>query len=891
MRDNSMIAKVPKPPRFAKWLLSRMTKYQENHSITGDVEEVFYVIAKEDGAFKAYLWYWYQSLVSFLLYFLYISKWRMVMLQSYLKIAFRTYFRNKVITVVNLYGLALGMAAFIIIVLYVSYETSFDKFHPNSQNIYRIQYKNYRNGELIINQASAVPAIAHVLKDNFSEVTAYARATRQFLEYAAFTYNEDITFRENRIFVATPSFLTMFNFPLINGDPETALSGPLRAVMTESTAKRYFGNEDPLGKIITYNSKHDFEVTGVCQDIPVNSHFKFDVLLSYLSLSYTAHIDPSGEEAETDWNWGGFYTYVALKPGADPLSLQERLNQRVAEVRGGEWKKNSIRQEFLLQPLEDIHLYSSLTGEVIPNEQGNEEAIKVLKVIAAFILILAWVNYINISTSRAMERAREVGIRKISGAIRKELTRQFFLEYIGIILVALFLSILIVISVNPYLFGLTGAHLSLESFFQSDFWVKLTVLFVSGTLMVGFYPAAVMSAFKPATILKGKLTRSIPGVRMRKFLVTLQLAVSVALIAGTFIVFQQMSFMLNKDLGIDMEQTLVAHAPGMNEAPPPVWSNNLDAFRQDIAKYPLVSNVTTATSVPGQNIFWGHYFRKQEDDPRLALSMKMVGIDDNFIPSFGIKLVAGRNFSQSIKSDEQAMILNESAVKELGYANPEKAINRKVIMRRREWMVIGVMGDYNHHSLKVRPFPIVYLQSGNRGFVAVKLVMENLDKTIALLKDKWKQYFPGIPFDYFFLDESFNRNYRSEQIFRRVFTLFTGLTVLIACMGLFALASLNAVQRTKEIGIRKAMGASASAIYSLLSKEFLRLVLFASVFAIPLTYFQMNKWLGNFAYRIRIEWWFFAASWALVSAVVLLTVSLQTLRAAGANPVNALRYE
>ncbi len=885
-----MSDKTPKPPRFARWLFKRMSKYQENYAIVGDVEEVFLMMCNEESYLKACVWYWYQCLVSLYLYNLYLLRWRAVILKSYFTIAFRTYSRNKTVTIVNILGLAMGMAAFLFLVLYVSYEQSYDSFHANSANIYRLQYNYYEEGEHIRAMATSVPAIATGLKENFAEVEDYARATRQFLEYAAFAHNKDVSFRANRVFMVTPSFLSVFDFPLIEGDPSAALSGPFKAVITESMAKRYFGAENPIGKGITYNNRYDFEITGVSQDVPANSHIKFDVLLSYRSLSSIARLEKDSDRGERDWRWTGFYTYVALKPSTDPQAFQKKIDLWLESERSEAWKKDHYRQEFLLQPLEDIHLFSNLAEEAIPEEQGDGHAVKVLSLIAVFILLLAWVNYINISTSRALERSKEVGIRKVSGAYRKELVRQFFFEYIGIISVAAVFTVLIVWELRPYFAQLAGADLSFRFLFRSPFWLDLTLLFIAGTLIAGLYPAFVLSAFKPVVILKGRLMKSVKGIRMRRFLVTSQLAISVALIAGTFIVFHQISFMLNKDLGIDIDQALVVHAPGMNMAPPPVFTNNLSAFRNETAKHPRILSVTTTTSVPGKEILWEKYIRKFEDHPSMAFPIKIVGIDYDFIPAFHVRLLAGRNFAESFTADEHALILNEAATRELGYDNPQAVINRKVNMWGRDWNIIGVL-DYHQQSLKTTQTPIAYLLSGNRGFVVLKLNPQDLPETMAWISDTWETHFPGIPYDYFFLDESFNRSYKKDRMFSQIVVLFSALTIFIACLGLFALASHNSVERTKEIGIRKAVGASARNIYVLLSKEFLRLVLIASLVAIPFTYYQMNKWLENFAYRIHIQWWVFVVSWAIVSAVVLLTISYQSFKAALANPVDALRYD
>jgi len=879
------------PPRLARWLLRRLTRYQENYSITGDVEEVFFLFYKEDGYLKAALWYWHQTLASLFIYTLYMLRLRAVLLKNYFKIAFRSYYRNKGTTVVNLIGLAIGVAAFFIIMLYLSYEKSYDKFFLNSKNIYRIQYRYLKDGEERFSTAVTVPAIAGALKQNFSEVIDYARLTREFLEYCAFSNDKNISFRENRVFVATPSFLSIFDFPLLKGERETALSEPLQIVLTESSAKKYFPETDPMGKILTYNGKHDFEVTGVCQDVPRNSHIKFDVLLSYQSLPFIAHISSSGEEAETDWNWNGFYSYVALQPGTDPELFQAKVDKWLERTRGEEWRKNRFRQEFPLFPLEDIHLFSHMEKEMEPEQQGNGEALGVLAVVAYFILALAWINYINLSTSRSLERAQEVGIRKVSGASRKELIKQFFLEYIGLSLVAAFLAAILALQAKSYITQITGAELSFRYMLSSGSWRSLVWVFIGGTLTAGLYPASVLSAYKPVAVLKGKLIGSTGGIRLRRFLVTTQLAVAIAMIGGALIAYQQIFYILHKDPGIDIEQILVLHAPGTNMPPQPIFSNNFSAFKEDINSYGKISDFTTTTSVPGKEVLWSQFIRRIEDDPKQAFSIKSVGIDFDFVTTFGVELLTGRNFSKNFTTDENAMLLNETAVSILDYSGPEDAIGREVSLRRRTYNIIGVLKDYNQLALKALPVPMIYLLSPNRGFVALKIAAEDVENTIGSIKKKWQNHFPGIPFDYFFLDESFNMHYQNDRRFSQIFTIFSGLTIIIACLGLFGLASLNTVQRTKEIGIRKALGASSRSIYSLLSKEFMRLVFYAGLIGIPLTYYLMSKWLGNFIYRIDLEWWHFIFSGIFVAVFVLLTISYQTFTAAAAAPVKALRYE
>jgi len=878
--------------RILEKMLSRLIKARDRESLLSDLEEIYLGIVEDRGRAAANVWYLKQILVSIPPVAGNKFYWFGLMFKNYCVLAFRKYARQKTMTLILVAGLAIGLAAFVIIELYISYETSFDTFHTHSRSIYRIQHNTYRQGELQTESAKTVPAVAVALKHNFSEVEDYVQVSRSFLEYAAFACGDDIAFRAQRIFIVTPSFLRLFDFHILKGDPKTALSEPLQAVLTASTARSHFGEEDPLGKTIIYNNKHPFKISGVCEDTPSNSHIQFDVLLSFASIPYAApRVNSALEAPETDWHTSSFYTYIRLRKDTDPRKFEAKVNRWLGETLADNWSATGSRMELRLQPLEDIHLYSRLPHELEPDSQGNGEAIRVLKLIAVFILILALVNTINMSTARSLERAREVGIRKVAGAYRQQIIKQFLFEYLGLNLMAAVLAVLLVSTFLPYFSRVTYSDLSFRFLFQSENLPTVLWLLLGGALLTGMYPAVLLSAFQPANVMKGNLARSAGGIRVRRFLVTLQLTVSVALIAGTLIVYRQIDFMLSRDPGIDIEQSLVIHAPGTNEPPPEAFSSHFQAFRVDVSDHPDVLSFATTTAVPGEEVLWGHVFRRLEDHPQDTHNINLVGIDHSFIPSFGIRLLVGRNFSETVSGDDETVILNRAAVRILGFKDPEAAVKGRIVWRGRVMPVVGVIENYNQLSPKESPIPLVYLYSPDRGFVSLKIRSQELTRTVAWLKDRWQHHFPGIPFDYFFLDQFFHRHFSNDHRFGRVFALFSALTIVIACLGLFALASYNAVQRTKEIGIRKAMGASIRDVYLLLSKEFLRLAAAAGILALPFTYFQMQRWLEDYVFHISLQWWFFAASWGGVVLVVLLTISYQSLRAAAADPVDALWHE
>jgi putative ABC transport system permease protein len=872
-------------------ILLRLIKSRDRESFRSDLKELYLDLRERKGKVYADLWYLTQILKSIPPALGNKCFWFGIMIKSYIIVASRNFNKRRTHSILNIAGLALGISACILILQYISYESSYDKFHLDSKNIYRVQYNFFSNGEKRYASAAAVPAIGRALKDYFVEVKDYARATREFIEYSAISYDNDISFREKKVLVVTPSFLTLFSFPMIDGDPRSALKEPFTAVMTQTTARRYFGDEDAIGKKITYNGEHDFTITGICKDVPANSHLKFNILFSYNSIDDLFPFESAGIQSEVDWQWHGFYTYISLNPGTNIVSLQEKINNWIKDKRGQDWKNQNIYQEFILQPIEDIHLHSNLLKEVEPTEQGNRDAISVLSIIAVFILLLAWINYVNITTSRSMDRVKEIGIRKIAGAEIGEIVRQLFSEALLTNLFALLLAIILIVLLrNPYE-QLTGIELSFKILLKSNFFLLFIGIFMLGTCLSGLYPAIVLASTQPVSILKGIIYRPGKGIIVRKILVAVQLVISIALITSTFIIFKQVAFMLHKDLGIDLEQTLVLCGPGTNSPPPAVYANNFDAFHEEILRHSQVLDLTTATSVPGEEVFMGKHFRRIEESPSKSTSIYIVGIDPNFIPLFDINLLGGRNFSDSIKSDERAVILNEAALTLLGYENYNQALNHEVVMRGMAWKVIGVISNYNQFSLKTHPMPLVYLLYNNIGFVAIKIKTQDIHYTIKTLERTWKRYFPWIPFDYFLLEDSFNRQYEDDQKFSNIFTFFSILAILIACLGIYALTSLYAVQRSKEIGIRKAVGASVYNVIMLLSKDYIKLVLYSGFMAIPISLYHMYSWLQNYAYRINVTIWFFLISWIMTLIIVIFTIGIQTYKTARANPVDALRYE
>ncbi|MEQ9305776.1 MAG: FtsX-like permease family protein, partial [Marinoscillum sp.] len=658
-------------------------------------------------------------------------------------------------------------------------------------------------------------------------------------------------------------------------------------------ARKYFNRTDVVGEKINFSTwlELQLEITGVTTDVPENSHLKFDFLISYETLNAQTQRDDGTISSESSWGWYDFNTYVELADNTETKTFDRKFQELVMEERNEVFEKYQFHAEFPLQPITDIHLYSNLLQESEPEEQSDGEAVFFLSIIAFFILIIAWINYINLSTARSMERAKEVGIRKTMGAYKKQLIYQFLSEAFVLNFIALIIGLLIVIGGIGYFNRLTGSLLSLEFLISSQFWLIAIGVFTLGVLLSGLYPAFVLSSFKPTSVLKGKLSGNKAGKTLRRALVTFQFAASVALIAGTLIVYQQLNHMRNIDLGFNLTNTLVIEGPQIQEGDS-LYASKLSAFKNSLREQHNITNVTASSNVPGDEIFWTNNIRKQEDPDSQSKTIYIAGVDHEYFPTYDITLLAGRNYEKSHPTDTGAIILNKSAIQFLGYPNPESAINQKVHFWGTSKTIIGVVDDYRQMSAKSNVAPIVFpLIKDGSGFYTLSLTGSNFYETLTYTQEVFAQFFPEDPFDYFFLDQFFNRQYNNERNFSRVFTLFAVFGVIVACLGLFGLSSFTALQRTKEIGIRKALGSSLRGIVFLLSREFLILIGLANLIAWPLIYLVMENWLNNFATRITVNLWVFLISGFIVLVTAVCTVGYKTLSTAKSNPVKALRYE
>ncbi len=821
------------------------------------------------------------------------------MLKNYFKIALRSILKNKFFTIVNVLGLATGIAAFLLLIQYVSFEKGYDDFVVDSDYIYRVRLDQYSNGEIGISSAENYPGVGPAMKADIPGVEDYARLYNVgYKNNVVISYEEEgnqpIKFKLRKFLYADSSFLPLFGYKLIKGDVESALAKPNTAVISEKHAKMYFGDADPIGKILRLQADDNFNedciITGVFQDLPENTHLKFEILFSYNTL-YTRG-DWAPQIYDRSWNRKNMFTYVKLAKNADPKEIESKLPELVNKYSPTLAERN--REDILiLQPLKSIHLHSNLSEE--PEINGDAESVSSLGLIAIFILIIAWVNYINLATAKAVERANEVGVRKVMGAFKNQLLGQFLLESAIINFLSILIAVLFVILAIPLFNRISGHSFTIVQFFNPTSIALIIGLWGVGTLLSGLYPAFVLSSFNPVSVLKGKLMTNKGGILLRRSLVVLQFITSIGLIAATIIVFNQVEFMRNQNIGLDIDRVLVIERPGIIPEDSEDFFDNVDVFRNELKDNSAVQYMSMSKTVPGnQRELKARVKLYGQSNDELKV-LRYNSMDYEFLDLFKMEVIAGRGFSADYPSDiDTAMIITKSAVQLLGFDKPEDAIGQTISLPvfRLDGIIVGVVNDFNQVSLQEVQEPTVfYCMRYNGEYYSIRLNTENLPQAIAQIKQSWDKAFPGNPFVYFFLDDYFNRQYANEQHFGDLFAVFSILAIFICCLGLFGLSAYTAQQRTKEVGIRKVLGSSINNIFILLSKEFVYLILIGTLIAIPLTYYLMDQWLASFAYKQPIAWWVFIVSGLSVIIVALITVSFQTVKAATVNPVNSLKYE
>lgn len=810
------------------------------------------------------------------------------MLTNYFKIAWRNLIRNKAFSAINIWGLAIGVAACLLILQYVMFELSYDNFHTKGDRIYRVLQDRYDKGKLSTQWAGGAQAAGNSFKAAFGEVEDYVKVLKGRAMIA--DYGEK-SLKVERVFTASESFFKIFSYPLLAGNINTVLAEPNTVVLSESVAKRLFGNENPMGKTIKLNQERAVKVTGVYQDMPANTHLHADLLIPHVTFIKDMGKDNNPDQA---WMWDGALSYLLLRPDrngepANPKALEAKFVPYIQKTIGAELKKYDADAIYTLQPLRDIHLYSHFMEEAEPN--GDGKTVYLLLGIAFFIVVIAWVNYINLATARAVNRAKEVGVRKAVGSLRGQLIRQFMTESVLLNGLAVGLALLLVIVALPIFNQLSGQELSFSFLISSRFWLPLIGLFVIGAFLSGLYPAFVLSGYRPVSVLKGKVSTSRQGIVLRKSLVVFQFAASLFLLVGTLAVFKQIQFMRAQSLGLNIEQTLVINPPIIKTDS--TFMRKMLAFKEELLRRSDIRSITASTVVPGQASDWNAGgIRLKGTDESKSKQYRIIGVDYDFLKTFDLKLVAGRNFSKEFGADPKALIFNKKAVRQLGFDQPEQAIGKQIEFWGETYTLVGVTDNFHQQSLRDAYEPLILrLIPDVRGYFSIKVAGRELTSTIDEVRSEWNRFFPGNPFEYSFLDERFNEQYRADQRFGQVFGLFTGLAILVACLGLFGLASFTTAQRTKEIGIRKVLGASVGEIVQMLYREFALLILLAFVVATPLAWYAVSQWLQSYAFRTDIQWWLFLVPFVMVLLIALLTVSFQSLKAALMNPITSLRTE
>jgi putative ABC transport system permease protein len=805
------------------------------------------------------------------------------MFKNYLKIAFRNLWKNKAFSAINIIGLATGLAVCLLIVLYVVDELSYDKYNVNADRIYRIEGDLFFNGSQFSSASAPEPLALTLLKD-YPQIEQMVR----------FNYPGDILIKkgdaniqDHHAVFADSTFFKMFTIPMVAGNPSTALNEPNSIVIDETTAKKYFNSTDVVDKFLYVDNSTNCKITGVIKDIPQQSHFHFSFIRP-LRDTYRGNAD--------NWLSNNVQSYILVKPGLTQATAQGFVDATInnylskqlqavvnTSLKDLQQKGNHFR--YPLMPLTAIHLNSNKSYEFEAN--GNKAYVYIFSVIAIFILLIACVNFMNLSTARSANRAKEVGIRKVAGSARSHLIIQFLTESVLLSFFSLLIALILAALLLPLFNQLAGKEMFASSLYSS--WllpVLMALVFVVGCI-AGSYPAFYLSSFQPIEVLKGKIAKGFKISWLRSSLVVFQFSISIILIVGTIVIYNQLDYIRSRKIGYNRDQVLVLHNTY-------TLDKQANAFRESLLNIPGVENATVTSDIPtGQNFNQNGWFRDATFDATKAIIMTNFYIDENYVPTLGMEMAKGRNFSKDFPSDSTGIILNEAAVNLLGFKDPLKETMYRPDNDNKPaaFHVVGVVKDFNYNSMHDKVGPLVMELANNTGSISLRINSKNIPSLIRSIESKWNSMAPGQPFSYTFLDADFNSVYNAEQRTGKLFISFAVFAIFIGCLGLFGLVSYAAEQRTKEIGIRKVLGAKVSGIVTMLSKDFAKLVLVASFIAFPVAWWAMSKWLQSFAYRINISLWVFVAAGLTAIVIALITVSFQAIKAAIANPVKNLRTE
>ncbi len=807
------------------------------------------------------------------------------MIKNYLKIALRNLWKSKGFSFINIFGLAIGIAVCLLIMLFVIDEVSYDKYNKKADRIYRVDGDVKFGGTHFI-LAVAPDPMGPTLKKDYPQVEQYVR----FRDRGGFRIkkgNENL--QENKVIHADSTLFDLFTLPMIAGDPKTALTEPKSVVITERISKKYFNSTDVVGKLFIVNDTNNYKITGVIKNIPTQSHFNFDFFVSMSSID---------ESRQNNWLSNNFNTYILLKENTDAKSFESKLKDVVNKYVGeqaqqflnmsmADFRKAGNFDDYNLTPLTKIHLHSDKVAELGAN--GNLQYVYIFSAIGIFILLIACVNFMNLSTAHSSNRAKEVGVRKVLGSMKQSLVYQFLSESILISFIALIFAVVFAALLLPYFNQLSGKEIELGLFSKGWLIPSLLLIVVIVGLLAGSYPAFYLSSFQPVSVLKGKLAKGFKSGWFRSSLVIFQFAISIILIIGTVVINNQLKFINNKKLGFDREQVFIIKNTYS-------LGNQAKTFKNELLNISGVQNVTMTGFLPtGDYRNDSPLYPEATLDQKKAVAMQNWTVDESYIPALQMQITKGRNFSSQMPTDSSALIINEAAAKLLNFDDPiNKTLYYITSLKNKtvkEYHIVGVIKDFNFNSLRQIVSPLALFYGEEKGSVAMQIKTDNISSLIAQVENKWKSIVPGQPFNYSFMNDDFNKIYSSEQRVGKIAMTFSILAILIACLGLFGLVTYAAEQRTKEIGIRKVLGATVSNIVTMLSKDFLILVTIAAFIAFPVAWWAMNKWLQDFAYRINISWWIFIVAGVVALLIALITVSFKAIKAAIANPVKNLRTE
>ena len=796
--------------------------------------------------------------------------------------------KYKFISFINLFGLMVGLTCCLLITTYILNELSYDRYNKNADNIYRITRTFYNgNGEATLNLSTISPPFGYYLPTDFPEIQKMTR----LLNFGTVPLRyKDKLINEKDVYFADENLFDVFTVDVLKGNPKTALTDPFSVMLTEDEAKKYFGNEDPINKVIRANNQFDVKVTGIYKPFPSNAHMHPNMLVSFNTLKDSAVY---GEQnLRTNWGNNSFFTYIMLPKGYNIQNMKARfpafLDKHMTDEYGP--NKPSKSTSLDLQKLTDIHLYSHTDYEAEPN--GDISRVWIFGAIALFILLVACINYMNLSTARSALRAREIGIRKVIGARRKEIIFQFLSESVLLCWVAIIIAGVLTYVMLPWLNKVSGQQLSFDILLKWQVIIPLLITpFIVGILS-GIYPSLFMSSFQPVKTLKGLFNAHGSSINFRKVLVVFQFGISIALIITTMIVFQQLRYMQQASLGYDKEHILtLPYYPALND--------QYESFRNTLLRNSNIKDVGRSSRIPTGRLLDGQGAQAPGNDSMVPVKadIRYVAADYDFIPTYGVHIVAGRNFSRDYGTDTASFILNEAAVRAVGWKSPQEAVGKNFKYGGQMGHIVGVTNDFHFESLHQTIAPLILVmptpaQAANSyGYLSIKISGGNIPSALATIKDTWQKFLPELPYQYTFLDENFAKLYEAEQRQGTIFIIFACLAIFIACLGLFGLSAFSITQRVKEIGVRKVLGANVSTIVALLSKDFLKLVLIAAIISFPIAWYAMHNWLQDFAYRINIQWWVFVVAGILAALIALITVSFQAIKAALANPVKSLRTE